>query len=118
MLNISGFTLCIVGSPFQCLCMIEALHYFNITDYDVLVGYSDKLSLGKIEALLNTKGICYTKAKTAHVVKDILQLRKTFRKRYTNFIIADFDNRNGYSIACLLAKINATICYIDDGAQA
>ncbi len=118
MLNLTGSTLCIVASPFQCLCMFEALHHFNITDYDVLVGYCDELSLDKIDSLFKKKGIPYIKLKTAHVIKDLLFVGRRIKKRYTNFIIADFDNRNGYSIACLLAKRSATVCFIDDGAQA
>lgn len=118
MLNLTGPTLCIVASPFQCLCMFEALKHFNITDYDVLVGYQDTFSLEKIDFLFKKKNISYYKARTAHIIKDILPIRKQIKKRYSSFIIADFENRNGYSLACLLAKRNATICYIDDGAQA
>ncbi len=117
-LNTSGSTLCIVASPFQCLCLFEALSFFQITDYDVLVGYSDELSLSKIDALLRVKGIDYSKARIAHVIKDILPLWKRIKKSYSNFIIADFNNRNGYSLACLLGEKHSTICFIDDGAQA
>jgi len=111
-------TLFLVASPFQCLCMLEAINYFKIDNYDVIVTYSDSFNLEKVEALLCKYQIPYTTSNTAHIIYGVMPFVFSMHKRYRNFFIGDFNSYNDISIAYFLAKFNAKIYFLDDGVQA
>lgn len=111
-------TLFLVASPFQCLCMLEAINYFKIDNYDVIVTYSDSFNLEKVEALLCNYQIPYTFSNTAHIIYGVMPFVFSRHKRYRNFFIGDFNSYNDISIAYFLAKFNANIYFLDDGVQA
>lgn len=108
----------IIGSPFQCLCMLEAIKHFEISDYFVMVAYCDKLSLDKIRTLLNGKGITFEEKKIAHIVKDFIPMVFTKHKRYKNIFIGNYYRVIDEIVGVLYAKRRYTLYYLDDGTQA
>lgn len=117
MSEIKGSTLFIVGSPFQCLCMLEAIDRFELTDYDILVAYCDRLSLDKITRLLDSIGLDYSIRFYGHIIKTVLPLAFERHRYYKNVFLGDY--YGGYeALAAFFAGINCRIHYIDDGIQA
>ena len=117
MAEIKGSTLFIVGSPFQCLCMLEAIDYFQIRDYDILVVYSDGMSLGKIKKLLEDKNLRYSVRHYAHIIKTVLPVIFSRHRHYKNVVLGDYFG--GYeALASIYAGLGCRIHYIDDGNQA
>lgn len=108
----------IIGSPFQCLCMLEAIRHFDISDYSVMVAYCDKLSLDKIRTLLNEKGIAFEEKKIAHIVKDFIPMVFSKHKRYKNIFIGNYYRVIDEIVGILYAKRRYTLYYLDDGTQA
>lgn len=118
MSKLSGYTLFLVASPFQCLCMMEAINYFNIDEYDVLVTYSDDYSLNKIDILLRKNHISYTKKKIAHLFYDIMPILFSRHRYYRNIFIGDFYFKHRLVLSYIFATFKAKIFYLDDGVQA
>lgn len=113
-----GSTLFLIGSPFQCLCMLEAIQHFNIIDYEVILTYSDDYSIKKVDTLLNEKKISYTKRNTTHIIYGVLPFLFSKHKHFKNIFIGDFYSENLIAIAYILALFRANIYFIDDGVQA
>ena len=111
-------TLFIVGSPFQCLCMLEAINYFEISDYSVIVAYCDTLSLDKIRTLLNENRIPFEEKKIAPIVKDFLPLVHTKHKRYKNIFVGNYYSVINEVVGILYAQRRYALFYLDDGTQA
>lgn len=117
MAEIKGSTLFIVGSPFQCLCMLEAINHFQLKDYDILVVYCDTLSLDKIRKLLNGRGLKYSISLYSHIIKTVLPLVFHKHRHYKNIFMGDY--YAGYeALAAVYAGSNCKIHYLDDGNQA
>jgi hypothetical protein len=115
--RLSGETLFLVGSPFQCLCMFEAVDYFELDKFDVIVTYSDTYSLSNIDILLKKNKVSYKKLKNSHIIFDIIPIFFSLRKNYENIFIGDFNSDNDISIAYIYAKFRAKIYFLDDGLQ-
>lgn len=113
-----GTTLFLVASPFQCLCLLEAIRHFKIGDYEVMVIYSDKYSLAKIDTLLKRNNISYTKKRVAHLFFDVMPFFFTKHNYYKNIFIGDLNSRNFFAIAYIFASFRANIYVLDDGNQA
>ncbi len=109
----------IVGSPFQCLCMMEAIYHFSIIEYDVLV--PDKTvgsNSEKVTTLLNDKSISFSTYSIHHGVKDLLVYFLKRRKKYKNIFIGDYFNPIREAMAVYYGKCNYNLFFIDDGTQA
>ena len=113
-----GNTLFIVNTPFQCLCMFEAISHFDISKYDVLLTELDNLSTPKVEKLLKIKGISYTKRRLNHAVKTILPLIFSHHKRYKNIFLGYYYNYCDLAASYFYAAFGAQVYYLDDGLQA
>lgn len=110
---------CLSGSSFQALCMIEAIHAFEITDYRVL------LSLSENE--IPRKGQIITLLEKYHIAYEIESVNFTITK--TERFKALLPNKNKYKVAfigdcnneLLIFKAfryvsdGGTLVYLDDG---
>lgn len=110
-------TLFLVQSPFQCLCMLEAIERFSISKYDVVVVFSDNLSIEKIERLLVSKSIIYSKLHYCHLIKDSIRILLRSHLYYHNVFIGDYYGSTR-QVAALYASFDSHIFLLDDGTQA
>lgn len=117
-MSLNHKTLFIVASPFQCLCMIEAIHQFKISNFDILVVYSNMMSLDKIDALMNKYQYTYKKLKMVHLFYDVVPILFKVHKHYQNVFMGDYCSPHCYSIAVLYASLFSRLFYMDDGTQA
>lgn len=116
-----GSTLFLVSTPFQCLCMLEAISYFKIDKYDILVTYASNVNdvnYAKIEVLLKKNKVSYSKRKVAHLLFDVLPFLFSIHKHYKNIFIGYLYSTPSFAIANIFALINANIYILDDGVQA
>lgn len=118
MLEKTGKALFIINSPFQSLCMFEAIEHFSLTDYDVIlrpdtVEKNNEMLVG----ILTSKGIPYKIVRMNHIIKDILPHLFKKKKRYSSFYIGDYYSGGivAYIYALIYARRKATITYLDDG---
>lgn len=112
-----GSTLFIVTSPFQCMCMLEAIRYFNIRTFKILVTYSDEFSLDKINLLLKRHNLSYSKRKIAHLLCDVFPIIFSNRQSYNNIFIGDFQYKHHLALAYIASSFRANFFYLDDGVQ-
>ena len=105
MKHIKNDTLFIVDSPFQCLCMLEAINYFKLVDYDVIVAYCNNNSLDKVDMLLKEKGISYKKLWLSHLLYDTIPQLLKKHNRYNNFFIGNYCSPHSYALSVLYAKL-------------
>lgn len=110
---------CLSGSSFQALCMIEAIHAFEITDYRVLLCLS--------ENEIPRKGQIITLLEKYHIAYEIESVN--FKITKTERFKALLPNRNKYKVAfigdcnneLLIFKAfryvsdGGTLVYLDDG---
>lgn len=115
--KISKSNLFLVASPFQCICMIEAIKYFKIEKFDVLVPFSDEHSLDKIDYLLKVYNIQYDKRKVNHLIFDVAPLFFLKHKYYKNIFIGNLYSESSKSIAYIYGKFGCNLYYLDDGVQ-
>jgi len=113
-----GSTLFIVGSPFQCLCMLEAINHFNIKSYKVLFIYFDHSNLEKVDILLKRNNILYTKKKVAHIFYGVIPFLFSIHTHYKNIFIGYLYSMTSIAIANIMASYKANIYILDDGVQA
>ena len=112
-------TLFIVGSPFQCLCMFEAIEHFKVSEYDVMIPDETVGSNSeKVETLLDEKGIEYSTYSIHHGIKDFIPFLFHSHKKYQNFFLGDYYNPIREAMAVVLGKRNFKIFFLDDGTQA
>ena len=115
---LKGKSLFVVNSPFQCLCMLEAISYFKITDYNVLISYLDNTSTPMVEKLLKEKKIKYSKTHFNHIVKSIFPLIFKPHRRYKNIFLGYYYNYCDLAAAYIYGAFRGQIYYLDDGIQA
>lgn len=111
-------TLFIVNSPFQCLCMLEAISVFKIEKYEVLVVYSDTFSIDKIHTLLEEFSINYSVKKVAHIVYDFIPLFLQKHNKFDSIFIGDYYEPFLEILGKIYAKKKYELYYLDDGIQA
>lgn len=112
-------TLFIIGSPFQGLCLLEAVNHFNITEYDVFVLDSDYgNSTAQTKALLTDKGVSFSTYKVHHAINDLLPFVMKKHKRYKNIFIGNYYNPTDEAIAAFYGKLHYQLFFLDDGLQA
>lgn len=114
--SLTGSTLFIVGSPFQCLCMLEAIHHWQITDYDVIINAME-VNIPMISRLLNEKGINYECDRKKHLFKEVLPLVFSNHKHYDNVFIGNYYNMAYQDMALAYCRSNANVICLDDGIQ-
>lgn len=110
-------TLFLIESPFQCLCMMEAIHYFGIDDYEVLIPYGDEFSNEMMFRFFREKGIEYNARPISHIIFDVFPLVFS-KKKYKRIFVGNYSATKSYPLAVALAGFNSTINYLDDGTQA
>lgn len=117
-INRKGKSLFIINSPFQCLCMFEAIEHYSIVDFDVILRpdsvEKNNEMLGRI---LLEKGIEYRTVKMNHIIKDTLPYLFKRKVRYDHFFIGDYYSGGviAYIYALMYARKKAQITYLDDG---
>ena len=110
---------CLSGSSFQALCMIEAIHAFEITDYRVFLCLSENelprqsqiitlLNQYHIKYEIESINFCITKAER---IKALLPNRNHFRVAF----IGDCNNELLIFKAFRYISDGGTLIYLDDG---
>lgn len=109
----------IIGSPFQGLCMLEAIDYFHITDFDVLIPQkSTGSNTTQLKALLNDEGVFYTTYSINHAIKDLIPYFLHKHKHYSNIFIGNYYSPIDEAMAAFYGKRNYNLYFLDDGTQA
>ena len=116
-MNDPGKTLFIVNSPFQCLCMLEAIDYFNIKDFNVFQTADFENSSDSMNRLLSPLGISIEKKDFNHIVKSLPKHIFSKHNYYDTIFIGNYMSYD-FILAWIYGKIGANICYLDDGVQA
>jgi len=114
---LKGKSLFIVGSPFQCICMLEAIHYYSIVDYNVIVN-SDDVNYMMVSRLMECYNIKFTHKRYRHIFFDLLPLIFRKKVRYDNIFLGNFYALTYRDYAVIHAKFNASFYIMDDGIQA
>ncbi|MDD4527585.1 MAG: hypothetical protein PHF25_06060 [Candidatus Margulisbacteria bacterium] len=97
--------------------MMEAINYFHIDNYEVLVTYSDNNNLDKIDALLKKNKIQYKKKKVAHIVYGVIPFLFSKHRHYRNIFIGYLYSESSIAIAYILGSFRSKIYILDDGVQ-
>lgn len=111
----------IVGSPFQLLCAIEAIHEFEIRDYKFVFALIKNWPRNKqMLAMANHLGVKYDLIWHGEQEDEYFDWSsKNFRIQaqgnYDRVFIADYYEISNYIIVPKYAKKGAVIAYVDDG---
>ena len=112
-----GKTAFFIGSPFQCLCALEAINVFNVSNYDFYI-YDTIPGSDMLKRLLEKKGILFQPiVRKKHLLYYLLFLFKKHPRYESVFIGNMFDNVS-YAISSLYVCNYPSLFYMDDGIQA
>ena len=118
-LNCLPALFCLSGSPFQVMCMIEAINSFGITDYKVLLclSHSELPRRKQVEELLNKNGIPFEIESIDFKITKNERLRALLpnKNRYKLAFIGDCNNELLIFKAFRYISDGGTLVYIDDG---
>lgn len=110
---------CLSGSPFQALCMIEAIQAFEITDYRVLLCQSENelprqrqitALLDKYHIAYEIESVCFSITKAERMKAMLPQSNK-----YKVAFIGDCNNELLIFKAFRYVSDSGTLVYLDDG---
>lgn len=119
MIRLTGSTLFIVGSPFQCLCMLEAIRYFNIKEYDVIVPDDPiKQTIDNVSLLLTKYKISFSICRINHAIKDLLPIIFKKHRHYQNIFIGDYYCPIIEAFSVFYGAKKCNVFFLDDGTQA
>lgn len=112
----------VIGSPFQALCAYEAIHEFEIKDYEVFVLFEDSDSrTEQLFASLDYFNLIYTKHpfRKHAFLRELLKFWDLFwnngKQRFQRVFVGDFRSHTYMSLAFKNIKKNGSIIYLDDG---
>lgn len=107
-----------INSPFQALCMLEAISEFQIKEYKVYLVLFDDVRNAQLIKLLNDNKIAYTVIKDDNRdLIDYLTLLFSFRyNKYKRAFIGFYNNDRFFYYAIKKISCNSDIVYLDDGA--
>lgn len=110
----------IIRSPFQCLCMLEAIDFFKIESFDVLIPeHSTGTNSTQLKALLNDQKIPYQTHNIRHALKDLLPYAIRRRhKYYKNIFIGNYYSPSDEALAVFCGEWRYNVYFLDDGTQA
>ena len=109
----------IISSPFQGLCMLEAIEHFKITEYDVLLwDIPEESGTIQTKLLLDDKNIPYSTYKVKHAIFDLIPFVFKRHKYYKNIFIGNYFNITDEGIATFYGSKNYRLFFMDDGTQA
>lgn len=110
---------CLSGSSFQALCMIEAIHAFEITDYRVLLCLSENEipRKGQIITLLEKHNIAYEIESVNFTITKTERFKALLpnRNKYKVAFIGDCNNELLIFKAFRYVSDGGTLVYLDDG---
>lgn len=110
---------CLSGSPFQALCMIEAIQTFEISDYRILICLSENElpRQGQLVTLLDKYHIKYEiESVNFHITKsERLKAMLPNRSEYKVAFIGDCNNELLIFKAFRYVSDGGTLVYLDDG---
>lgn len=110
---------CLSGSSFQALCMIEAIHAFEITDYRVLLCLSENElpRRGQIDTLLERYHIKYEIESVNFSITKAERFKALLpnKSKYKVAFIGDCNNELLIFKACRYVSDGGTLVYLDDG---
>ena len=114
----SAPSLFIIGTPFQALCAIEAMHEFNITDYKILLGLINTPRNEQLFYLLEQYHLAYEIVSIDYIItkKDRLKAFIPRLNKYRNIFIGDVNNELYQFMAFRYGANRSHIIYLDDGA--
>lgn len=110
---------CLSGSPFQALCMVEAIHTFNIQHYRVLLCLSESELPRKPQliTLLNSYHIAYEVESVNYRITKRDRIRVMFpqKHKYKLVFVGDCNNELLIFKAFQYVSDGGNIVYLDDG---
>ena len=108
----------IVNSPYQALCALEAINFYNIEKYIFIACISGDPRDNQLLFFLNKKKIPYCIFDFRNKI-NVVELIKTIfacaNKRYNNAIICDCANLWNKIVALYYLKPNSFVTFSDDG---
>ena len=119
--NIQGQSaiFCLSGSPFQAMCMIEAIKAYDIKDYKVMLCLSNNElpRMHQLAALLNKYNITFEIESIDFRITKIERIRAMLptRKKYKLAFIGDCNNELLIFKAFRYISDGGTMVYLDDG---
>lgn len=119
MKNNFGTTLFLVESPFQIICMLNAIRQLEITDFDVVILHSDNFSIKMMDKLLKKNNIPCLHKHASHLIKDFWPIAFVQKHRkYENIFIGNYYTLGLRQVAAIWSKFGAKLYFLDDGIQA
>ena len=110
---------CLSGSPFQAMCMIEAINTFHIKDFKVLLclSHSELPRKQQMIELLDRNGIGHEVESIDFKITKVERLKAFLpnRNKYKLAFIGDCNNELLIFKAFRYISDNGTIAYLDDG---
>lgn len=110
---------CLACSPFQALCMIEAIHTYKIANYRVLVCVNDNElpRLEQLSTLLNKFNVKYEIESLNFQITKLERIKAVFPKynKYKVAFIGDCNNELLIFKAFRYISNGGTLVYLDDG---
>lgn len=98
--------------------MIEAIQFFNITDYEVIFRPDTvETSNIKTERLLQKENILYERISIGHILKDVFGMAFKRYSQYDRIFIGDYFDGGVvvYALSFFWGKRGAEVIYLDDG---
>lgn len=116
-------TLFYVSSPFQILCALEAIHYYNISQYHFFLGITGDIRDKQMIILLNQLNISYTLFpldKITNKLRISIILDSFFKKsnrKYNQVFIGNYYVLDFYIHSFQFLNKKSNIIYLDDGTN-
>ena len=109
----------IIESPFQCLCMLEAIDYFKVNSYDVLIPEKGiGLTNEQLRRLLKNEGIKFGTYDIKHAVYGLVPYFLHNHKHYDNIFVGNYYSPSLEAMAAFFGGWKYSLFFLDDGTQA
>lgn len=117
-----GASLFIISSPFQLMCAYEAIHEFELCDYEIIALMHDKDNRkDQFLNILNYFKLHYIKLNVSCIKTSKLLLGKAPKNlninKYDRVFVGDYYRVGMQSLALCLCKSGGSIVYLDDGVD-
>jgi len=115
--NSRNKTLIVVASPLQTICALEAINYFDIEDYEIIIlyGKNHKIINTGSKKILDEKNISYKELQINSLFGLLLFLVKTNMNKYHRIIVGEYYSAAQRLISVYWGKSGSDIIYVDDG---
>lgn len=113
-------TLIIVSSPFQAICAVESITFFNIKSYEILIVLyiTDKNQDENCRAIFDMHGLKYKERIFTSFFDGVKYISGNRQEQdYSHIILGDYFNLYQRLLAAHYLSSNGEIIFLDDGAS-